>query len=299
MTAPGRLHVAMLLLAGVLFAACEDSFIDPYANDERYYTLYGYLDESKNFQPGTLHAIRVIPITRSSQRILEPSDPNAQIDAAVYSIDLETGQEVRWGYSLEQLADGSYGHVFQTRFFVKAATSYRLEVRRSDGMVASAETHVPATSGIFPVIDEPALDATDGSLYQDIRLPDVRSLWDVDIVYQLGDRTCFAGSPNRVSYGRVGVSTDEGWRIRINLTDDVRSLEARLGSTDWRVCSIGIRTRIMDNQWTPPGDVFDPETLALPASLSNVEHGYGYFGSLGLFQHDWLLSEANSNLLGH
>ena len=122
------------VVAGVFFSSCEDSFIDPFANDSKYFTLYGYLDESKNFQPGTLHAVRVIPITRSSQVIENPDDSNARIDAEVFSIDLETGQEVRWGYTLEELADGTYGHLFQTRFFVNAGNTYRLEVRRSDGI---------------------------------------------------------------------------------------------------------------------------------------------------------------------
>ena len=34
------------LLAGLLLAvaACDDTFIDPFDNDERYYTIYGFLD---------------------------------------------------------------------------------------------------------------------------------------------------------------------------------------------------------------------------------------------------------------
>jgi hypothetical protein len=288
---------ASFVLAGVLFASCEDSFIDPFANDGKYFTLYGYLDESKNFQPGTLHAVRVVPITRSSPVVDDPDSPNAQIDAEVFSIDVETGQEVRWGHSLVELADGTYGHLFQTRFFIEAGATYRLEVRRSDGIVARAETRVPTTTSIVPDAAEPIV--TDGVMRQEVLLPGVRSLWDVEIIYQIGDAICFQGSPARVSYGRVGTSSEAGWRLRVNITDDVRELEQRLGTSDWRVCSIGIRTRIMDSAWTPPGDVFDPETLALPASLSNVDNGYGFFGSLGLLQANWPFSESNSALLGH
>ncbi len=288
---------ASFLLAGVLLASCENSFIDPFANEDKYFTLYGYLDESKNFQPGTLHAVRVVPITRSSPVIEDPEAPNAEIDAEVFSIDLDTGQEIRWGHTLEELADGTYGHVFQTRFFVEAGTTYRLEVRRSDGIVARAETRVPTTTSITPVAQEPVV--TDGVMRQDVLLPGVRSLWGVEIVYQIGDPICFRASPARVSYGRTGMSSEAGWRLTVNLTEDVRELEQRLESSDWRICSIDIRTLVMDAAWAPPGEVFDPETLALPGSLSNVDNGYGFFGSLGLLQAGWPFSESNSALLGH
>jgi hypothetical protein len=40
--------LAACLLAGLLVATdgCDDAFIDPFDNDGRYYTLYGYLDFS-------------------------------------------------------------------------------------------------------------------------------------------------------------------------------------------------------------------------------------------------------------
>ncbi len=285
------------VLAGGLLAACEDSFIDPFANDEKYYTLFGYLDESKNFQPGSLHSVRVVPIARTPQDITSTFDPNALIDAKVVSIDLDTGQEVRWAHTLQRLADGTYGHVFQARLFVAAGATYRLEVRRSDGIVARADTRVPITTSVTPVAQEPVL--TNGAMRQEVLLPGVRSLWDVDIVYSIGDSICFQGTPFNVAYGRVGTATDAGWRLTVNLTDDIRELEQRLGTTDWRLCSIGIRTRIMDSAWAPPGGEFDPVTLALPASLSNVENGYGYFGSVGLLQTTWPFSADNGRLLGH
>jgi hypothetical protein len=286
------------LYAILALTACEDSFIDPFANDEKYFTLFGFIDETKNFEPGTVHRVRVVPIARTPQRILLPDAPNASIDAEVYTIHVESGAELRWGHSLEELADGTYGHVFSARFFVQAGERYRLEVRRSDGMIASAETHVPETTQIVPVQEEP-VEAASGGLEQRVVLPGVRSTWDMEVVYRLGDVTCFSAAPWRVAYGRVGASSDAGWAFTLHLSDDIRALEERLGTIDWRICSIGVRTRILDKAWTPPGDDFDPEVLADPSALTNVVNGYGFFGSIGLLQQDWLVSPELSTRLGH
>ena len=60
----------------------------------------------------------------------------------------------------------------------------------------------------------------------------------------------------------------------------------------------GLQIRMLDSGWDPPGGIFDPEILAQPGALSNVENGYGYFGSVGLYIQEWNI-EHLSTVLGY
>ena len=90
--------VLMLALQG-----CGDAFVDPFHNEGRYYTIYGFLDLFDRE-----HVVRVTPVTRRPETIEGPSSPQATIDAEVRSINKDTGEEVIWHHNLEQLSDGTY-----------------------------------------------------------------------------------------------------------------------------------------------------------------------------------------------
>ena len=280
-------------------AACGDAFIDPFDNDGHYYTIYGFIDETKNFEPGAEHAVRVIALTRFPERITSPTDDQATIDALVTSIEVRTGQRIRWQHSLEKLDDDTFAHIFRTRFFVGAGRTYRLEVRRSDGITATAETKVPSTGGIEATIAAPHVDPASGVITQEIHLTRVPSPWNIDVVYRVGSD--FAATPFPLSYGRVGTPTnDGGWRFTVNITEDLSRLSRLLGTpvSEIRFPTMGLKMRLLDSRWTPPEGLFDPEVLAQPGTLSNVENGYGFWGSIGLYQHDWNISDELRGLLG-
>ena len=99
--------LSLMLMIGLLLAtaSCDDTFIDPFDNDARYYTIYGFLDVRE-----TEHAVRVIPVTRFPERITSTSGPQSSIDATVTSTDLHTGATIIWRHNLEKLSDGTYGH---------------------------------------------------------------------------------------------------------------------------------------------------------------------------------------------
>ena len=288
-------------LAGVLLAtaACGDAFIDPFDNDGRYYTIYGFIDETKNFEPGAEHAVRVIPLTRFPERITSPTDDQASIDAVVTSMDVSTGESHRWEHSLEKLDDDTFAHIFRTRFFVRPGRTYRLEVRRSDGVTAAAETKVPSTGGIEATIAAPHVDPASGAITQEIHLTRVPSPWNIDVIYRIGGD--FAATPYPLSYGRVGAPEgEEGWRFTVNITEDLGRLSRILGTpvSEIRFPTMGLKIRLLDDRWTPPEGLFDPEVLAQPGTLLNVENGYGFWGSIGLYQHDWNISDELRDLLG-
>ncbi|MFQ5569686.1 MAG: hypothetical protein ACE5G0_08415 [Rhodothermales bacterium] len=299
----------LVLMAGLLccLASCDDTFVDPFENDDRYFTLFGFLDQLE-----TEHAVRVVPVTRTPERILSPTDPQAAIDAVVTSIELQTGATQTWRHHLERLDDGTYAHIFRASFIVQPNYTYRLEVRRSDGATATAETTVPYIPDATYYVIDPIQISEDSVVTQDVFIPKVPSPWDIQGVYLMSTADTGEGALNgRFSrpYDRSGERTEDGgWRFTMNLTEDliqVREVisefqrQSVYNTSPIGLTSMGVQIRMLDDQWNPPEGVFDPEVLAQPGRLSNVENGYGFWGSIGLYRQEWSVSSDFSRLLGN
>lgn len=278
-----------LLLACLLPLSCDTGTFDPYDNGERYFTLFGYLDERE-----TEHTLRVIPLSRFPAEINDPSEPQASIDGVVTSTDVRTGQVTRWNHRLDRLADGTYGHVFRGRFQVRAGRTYRLEITRNDGTVTAAETTIPRFPVTVPDPDTlffPYEVSPDSALTQVVNLPGIVSPWEIFLDYDLQGRLV------RVPYGRSGSRTEDGWQITVRLNEDAVKMREVLGlDPDARLPllhAITISVRTLDNAWDPPEGEFDPEILAQPGVLSNVELGYGFWGGIGSYIHTWRAPDLN------
>ena len=274
---------------GLLLAmgGCDSTEIDPFENDQKYFTIYGYLDElSQN------HSVRVIPVTRFPHRIDSPIDDDAQIDAHVYSTDLETGRRIRWNHSLQRLDDGSYGHIFSANFIVRPGRTYRLEVIRADSMITSAETTIPRFVTPVPIPAErpfPFLANLDDGYKSEIEITGVASPWDIILSYDL-ERTDFRNL--RLPYGRAGHRTPEGnWKFSIDTALDAARIRDMKGLTPTDSLppffALVLQVRVLDANWDPPQGVFDPEILAQPGVLSNVKNGFGTWGGVGLYHYVW------------
>lgn len=279
------LHRLLLLLILVSATACTDSFIDPFSNDGRFFTIYGYIDTHS-----TQHAVRIIPVTRTPARITSPADGQAQIDATVTSMDMMTGETVTWRHNLEQLSDGSYGHIFRGTFRPRPARTYQLTVTRKDGITTTATVRVPHLAASIPSPDTlffPYEISPDSAWGQEVVLPGIASPWDIIVTYDL------QGLPARVFYGRPGERTADGsWQFTIDPSRDAPAMRQfrGLGENDPLplLHAIEVQVRVLDEDWDPPGGVFDPEVLAFPDALSNVENGYGHWGAVNLYQYTWI-----------
>lgn len=292
-----------LVLFAFLCSSCDDAVIDPFNNDGRYYTIYGFLDALERN-----HEVRIIPVTRRAEKITNPNNPESQLDATVRSIDMLSGQVTTWRASLEELEDGTYAHIFRASFIVTAGATYRLEVERSDGIVASAETTVPLINTASLFEKGPVVFSADSSVVtQDIFIPNVDSPWDIQAVYLWA-----AGPINRrifVPYGRRGTRGDNGgWNLTVQISADQIPVMENVEASRIRdfenpnipvvLSAMGVQVRILDENWDPPAGEFDPEILANPNILSNVVNGYGFWGSVGLYREEWNMCEL-SNALGY
>lgn len=286
-----------------MLSGCDDTLIDPFDNEQRYFSVYGYLDMLE-----TEHRIRVVPVSRFAENIESTDGGRGAIDAEVFTTDLVSGDRTQWTHEYAQLDDGTWGHVFKARFIVRPDRTYRLEVIRSDGKMTTAETTVPVihTATLFekgPVVFEQ--DST--VAFQDITIPEISSPWDMTMIYMWSaypiNRRMF------IPYGRPGIRGEQGgWKMRINLSDDQVAVKEHVRdsfergippeATTYALTAMGLQIRILDDKWDPPGGVFDPEVLAQPGAMSNVENGFGFFGSIGLYAEEWNIAEL-SGPLGH
>jgi len=291
-----RVALAAVVILGISIAGCDQSDLDPFDNDGRYFTVWGYLDALESEQ-----VVRVVPVTRFAERIMDPTEAQASIDAEVYTTDLATEKRTRWTHELVQLDDGTYGHVFKARFIVRPGRTYRLEVIRRDGKTAVAETTVPRI--VQPKImqrSEVMYNADSTEIWQDVLVPGIPSPWELTAIYVAGLTTNFRV---QVPYGRVGERTADGsWRTRLHISRDqpeiweyLRSFPNETGAT---LAAVGLQLRILDEEWDPPEGVFDPEVLAQPGVLTNVTGGFGFFGSIGFHVEEWLI-DTPQRLLGY
>lgn len=172
--------------------------------------------------------------------------------------------------------------------------------------MAVAETTVPYFGEPALVDTSEVVFSPDSTVFhQDIHIPGVASIWDLEAIYLWG-----ADARNfrvYVPYGRAGERTEDGgWALRLNISDDQAAVRQDIERTvslgqlesgsSARVHSMGVRFRVLDENWDPPNGVFDPEALAQPGTFSNVSNGNGFFGSIGAYQQLWNVEHMSARL---
>ena len=295
----GRVPFVMLMLV-LLLGACAEDFIDPFQNEGRYFTIYGFIDsQSIN------HKIRVIPITRQEAIIRRPSDIQAALDAEVTISDLSTGEVFEWEYSLEELSDQTLAHTFTSSFVVVPGRSYRLDVTRSDGVRAWAITEVPyVPDSAFYDLGPVSFSADSSAIAQQVYVPGDINPWRFEAIYSWS-----GNSFNRrvfVPYGRRGEPDGIGWVTTLSLADDQQAVfetikeSARdgkiLDDTPLIITGMGLRMTMLDTNWQIPANGFDIDEFTLPSTTTNVNNGYGFFGSIGHYVQEWEACELSKPL---
>lgn len=282
----------ILLIECLLLAGCEDSLIDPFASG-KHFTVYGYLNAFD-----IDHSVRVIAVRRSPENITSSAVPHAEIDAVVTSMDLTTNAPVRWTHSLQQLDDGTYGHIFNARFVVREGHRYRLVIRRSDGAESTAETTVPY---LGPPVGEPARITAD-SVTQALVWPDAGVPDKIVVVYCAKPVGSFSCDPIEIDYGRAGRRTPNGWKVTVNLKRDLDFVRQQLGVDSLlplELSTVEMEFTSLDEDWKAPVGEFDPDVFGQPGALTNVENGFGFWGSVARGVSTWTPDTAALDALGY
>ncbi len=282
-----------LLFICCTLVACEDS-VSPIIQTDRQFTIYGTLDMDQDTQ-----YVRVIPIRPNL--IATTSDPNA----IVRSIELSTASVVEWRDSVHTFADGTVGHIFFAPLRIRAGETYRLEVQPRDGeLITSAETTVPRqpTATVFPESLE--------RIFTTRLVVRQRVVWEgleqapfaIEQWYRFLRLADFTYMDVELSYdplSRRNANDPSLWEVEMDLVRDKDTLKTNIPiGPGLPLAGLGLRITVLDDDFVPPGNDFDPELLAQPGTLSNVDNGFGFLASVGRFSVEWLLADTTAISLG-
>lgn len=289
--------VSILCSAMVISVAACDEMVDPILDSDRQFTLWGTLDMNADVQQ-----IRLIPIRGVLDVRLGP-EPNV----SVRSIDLDTGDTVTWSDSTKTFDNGNPVFLFYAELKIQPTHTYRIEIESPDlPFVTSAETTIPPIP-FAEIFEEDVTSRT--SPTGAIIVATQKIVWhgigqnphQIEQWYRFLEFGSFGFQDLLLSY----VPPNE-YRAGLNELDmnlDLRrqrdSVAKKLNLTQVRLVGLGQTITVLDGAFVPPGGVFDAELLAQPGTLSNVEFGFGFIGSVGRFSIEWVISDRSARILSY
>ncbi|MCY4225046.1 MAG: hypothetical protein OXF06_09440 [Bacteroidetes bacterium] len=268
----------VVLLTGLIVtvAACSET-VDTRIPLDNPYSLYGIINPKAD-----THAVRVFEITNNIT-VIRP-DP---LDATVMTTQLSNAKTLTWRDSVIQLENGNYRHVFWSVFQASVAETYHLTVKRSDGAQSEAMTTVP------PPIALDVLEPDTLRLRQAIMPLKVMgtppALPRIDVEYTLVGYDEAGANPvfKSVTFNYAGleIPDTDGSLLNIDLREDYLKIydvfdeDSQVSPNIIDLREILVTVHVGDHQWVSPVGFFDENFLVEPGSFSNVENGFGFFGS--------------------
>jgi len=272
---------------GLLSLRCEENLTSDRGIDGPF-AMYGMLSPQLDTQ-----TVRLFPREES------PTLNAGNVEADVYSIDLETGDRRQWMDSLTTGRGGLPARVFWSPFKVEYGHGYRIEaIRRSDGARSFAEVRVPPMVRLqIDESDAPLLNVfVEGDRF---RLLAPEAVYDVSRPIRHPDTGEFRPVLTyEVAYAGSERPTEHGWTVTFNMIVDATDINFAYNGEICRAptcggqCSVmrgestyvildrmGVKAIVANPEWNPPRGVFDPNVMAHPEVLSNVENGSGFIAA--------------------
>ncbi len=263
-------------LLTLLTLGCEEG-VNVQLGTDRPFTVYGLINPKAD-----THAVRVFEI-QSEIRLIRPEP----IDATVTTTLMQTGETRAWRDSVIQLPDGDYRHVYWAAFPAQPGETYRLDITRSDGATASAVTTIPPP--VTLEVLEPATNRVREALMPVFIHGDPPTLPRIDVEYVVVGLREGGSTPifNPITFNYRGRPTKQagGWLLEIDLIADYQVIfqvfdeDDELTTEIIDLKEILLRVHVGDEGWVSPIGAFDPEFLVEPGTFSNVENGFGFWGS--------------------
>jgi len=288
--------VLMMVVSMLTFtmAACDDT-LSPIIESDQQATMWGTLDMNADVQ-----YIRVIPIRPVIDKRIVDS-----ITLKLKSTDLNTGESVDWAGSEITFDDGSVGTVFKSDLKLEPEHTYRIELTSPDfKFVTSAETTVPTIP--VAVVSEESVTVSVGPTGAVIR-GSQQVVWselsrephEIEQWYRFLEFGSYGFLDFKLPYD-VPSSYEEALgqlEMALDLKRQYDTLRAKLNLDQILLVGLGQTLTILDDELVPPGGVFDPEVLAQPGTMSNVENGFGFIGSVGRFSIEWVIADESAEKL--
>jgi len=259
-----------------LIVACSET-VETRIPLDHPFSIYGIINPKAD-----THAVRIFEITNNIS-IIRP-DP---IDAMVRTTQLSSGETRVWRDSVIQLDDGNYRHVFWSIFTASVGETYHLKVTRSDGAQSEAMTTVPPPITL-EVLQPDTLRLNQAVMpLKMIGTPPALPRIDVEYILVGYDETGANPVFKSINFNYAGlqISDTDGFLLNIDLREDYLEIY-QLFDEDNQVSpniidlrEILVTVHVGDHQWISPVGFFDEDFLVEPGSFSNVENGFGFFGS--------------------
>lgn len=281
----------VVILAALSTTGCEEDVV-AVLNAEYPYSIYSVLNPLADTQ-----FVRVFEV----EGTLEPKDVTGKLEAEFVSVDLDTGERRIWRDSLVAISDGSLGHVFYSPFRVDWEHSYRVSITGPGGEETYAEVKVPPRTNLF--VEPPDTSTSRVKLPATIEgtAPRVfRSLVEVQVKYVIGFDP--AGNPF-FDFVKLTFPFDnevkrraDGWQFEVDVQDIYFDVAGEVMRDSRFQASRGITLQLIsfstvvgNEEWDPPGGVFDPIVLIQPGAFSNVENGFGFVAAGYKLKRSWTL----------
>ena len=268
-------YLFLIVCANLLFVGCEPSF-DPIQENDRYYSLFGYLNASADTQFVRVEELRDSLATGALRNL----------DAEVTLTNTSTGQSVIMEDSLFEYPKG-VAHNFFTTMDINPNQEYKLVVNGPAG-TSSVEVKIPDT---FPEPD--LLDPPDEDPFVIVR--GIDRLVGAKMIYN-SCQNCICGAPEtspppcpEVPFIRSmefysledTTSFPNGTiRVPIDSLDNRQEIETEYpASREFTITSYKLMIAAGTDQW-PDFIALDDEAAALPNVATNVTGGTGFVGGI-------------------
>ncbi len=285
--------VVVALLAFLLsLSACDDT-VNPIVESDQQITLFATLDMLEDVQ-----WVRFIPVRGT----IGSSSVNPE-DFGLVSTDLTTGQQLVWEDSLVTFDNGAVGLFFYADLRVQPGHSYSFEATKAgSSVVTTAMTTVPEMP-IITVLPEEVTQFVGSSGFvvngfQSVSWSGLNAEpFDVDIFYRFLRTRNDPFRDIELEPKPLITYADGNLSFTLNLPGDRFLLQDSLDLAKHALMGIGMEITTLDDNFVPPGGVFDPELLVQPGTFSNVTNGFGYIGAVGRYRAEWTLTDASMRIL--
>jgi hypothetical protein len=105
----------------------------------------------------------------------------------------------------------------------------------------------------------------------------------------------------KIDYPTADRNTEEpGWSVQVNLSSDrIKVGEEVPDAAEALFMGVSMRVVLFADDFVPPGGAFDADVLSEPGTRTNVQNGFGYLGSIGRFDVEWVLDDETIAALGY
>jgi len=255
--------ILFIVCTALLNTGCDPSF-NPIKQNDRYFSVFGYLNASADTQ-----YVRIEKLRDGM-----PGETPSDLEAKITLTNVATNQTVTMQDSVYEYYLQGKAHNFYTTMDINPNQKYRLEVNGEEGN-SSAELEIPDAFSKPEVLDN--------SKFQTIlKMQGIKRLVGIKTIYQTC-QTCSCDETIRYTYSNLKdtLYMDDGSvKAEIDLLEEKKKIFLNYPENkDYSILRYDVVVAAGMPSWPNYADL-DPEEVILPDVATNVNNGVGYLGGI-------------------